>query len=87
MTSGLDVSVQASIIELISEVSGSLHTAVILVSHDLGVVRSVASRVLVMRDGAVCEEGRVELFSAPKHPYTAALLDAIPELVQLPLAL
>jgi peptide/nickel transport system ATP-binding protein len=87
VTSGLDVSVQASIIELISEVSGSLHTAVILVSHDLGVVRSVASRVLVMRDGAVCEEGRVELFSAPKHPYTAALLDAIPELVQLPLAL
>ncbi len=85
VTSGLDVSVQASIIELIAEVAEQSGTAVLLVSHDLGVVRSIASHVLVMRNGEVCEGGRADdLFATPRHPYTAELLDAIPQIAVTP---
>lgn len=81
VTSALDVSVQATIIELIAELSAEFGTAVVFVSHDLAVVRTIATRALVMRDGEVCEEGETErLFVAPSHPYTRELLAAIPEL-------
>jgi peptide/nickel transport system ATP-binding protein len=81
VTSALDVSVQATIIELVAELSAGFGTAVVFVSHDLAVVRTIASRALVMRDGEVCEEGETErLFAAPSHPYTQELLAAIPEL-------
>jgi peptide/nickel transport system ATP-binding protein len=81
VTSALDVSVQATIIELIAELSAGFGTAVVFVSHDLAVVRTIATRALVMRDGEVCEEGETErLFVAPSHPYTRELLAAIPEL-------
>jgi peptide/nickel transport system ATP-binding protein len=81
VTSALDVSVQATILELIAELSEQTHTAVIWVSHDLAVVRAIASRALVMREGEVCEEGATDdLFSSGEHPYTQQLLAAIPEL-------
>lgn len=81
VTSALDVSVQATIIELIAELAARFGTAVVFVSHDLAVVRTIAGRALVMRNGEVCEEGETErLFVAPAHPYTRELLAAIPEL-------
>jgi peptide/nickel transport system ATP-binding protein len=81
VTSALDVSVQATILELISELTEQTGTAVIWVSHDLAVVRTIAHRALVMREGEVCEEGETdELFTAAQHPYTKELLAAIPEL-------
>ena len=82
VTSALDVSVQATILELIAELSEQTQTAVVWVSHDLAVVRTIANRALVMRDGEVCEEGETdELFAAARHPYTRELLAAIPELL------
>ena len=82
VTSALDVSVQATILELIADLSERTHTAVIWVSHDLAVVRTIANRAIVMRDGEVCEEGDTdELFTAARHPYTRELLAAIPELL------
>ena len=81
VTSALDVSVQATIIELIAELAARFGTAVVFVSHDLAVVRTIAGRALVMKNGEVCEEGETErLFVAPSHPYTRELLAAIPEL-------
>jgi peptide/nickel transport system ATP-binding protein len=81
VTSALDVSVQATILELIAELSEQTNTAVIWVSHDLAVVRTIADRALVMKEGEVCEEGDTdELFAAAKHVYTQQLLAAIPEL-------
>jgi peptide/nickel transport system ATP-binding protein len=81
VTSALDVSVQAKILRLIAELSEQTRTAVIWVSHDLAVVRTIADRALVMRDGEICEEGVTsDLFSSAKHPYTQQLLAAIPEL-------
>ncbi len=80
VTSALDVSVQATIIELIAKLSAHFGTAVVFVSHDLAVVRTIADRALVMKDGEVCESGSTELlFTAPAHPYTQELLSAIPE--------
>jgi peptide/nickel transport system ATP-binding protein len=82
VTSALDVSVQATILELIAELSEQTETAVIWVSHDLAVVRTIANRALVMREGEVCEEGETDaLFAAARHPYTQELLSAIPELL------
>jgi len=82
VTSALDVSVQATILELIAELSEQTQTAVIWVSHDLAVVRTIANRALVMREGEVCEEGETDqLFAAARHPYTQELLASIPELL------
>jgi peptide/nickel transport system ATP-binding protein len=79
VTSALDVSVQATVIELIREIAAERHTAVLFVSHDLAVVRSIVDRMLVMKDGVVCESGRVDdIFHAPQHPYTVELLESVP---------
>ncbi|HMU49660.1 MAG TPA: ABC transporter ATP-binding protein [Geminicoccaceae bacterium] len=78
--SALDVSIQAQIIELLSELRDRLGLAYIFISHDLEVVRSFADRVLVMKSGAFVEEGEVEaLFTAPTQPYTQALVTATPK--------
>jgi peptide/nickel transport system ATP-binding protein len=87
VTSALDVSVQATILELVASLSSQFGTAVIFVSHDLGVVRSVAERALVMRSGVVCEENSTEaLFSSPQHTYTRELLNALPQLEDVQVA-
>ena len=81
ITSSLDVSVQAAVLELISDLAHRSAIAVVLVSHDLSVVRTIASRGLVMRAGEVCEEGDMErLFETPHHPYTKELMKAVPAL-------
>jgi peptide/nickel transport system ATP-binding protein len=78
--SALDVSIQAQIVELLSDLRDRLGLAYIFISHDLEVVRSFADRVLVMKSGAFVEEGEVEaLFTAPTQPYTRALVTATPK--------
>ncbi|HEY1936221.1 MAG TPA: ABC transporter ATP-binding protein [Acetobacteraceae bacterium] len=80
-TTALDVTIQAQILDLLRALNEDLGTAVILISHDLGVIATICSRVLVMYAGEVVEEGRPQdLLSDPRHPYTWALLHAAPRL-------
>jgi peptide/nickel transport system ATP-binding protein len=82
-TTALDVTIQAQILELIGELKDKLGTAVILITHDLGVVAETAQRVVVLYAGRKVEEAPVEeLFAAPLHPYTRGLMAAIPKLAQ-----
>lgn len=80
-TTALDVTIQAQIMELIGELQDKLGTAVILVTHDLGVVADVADRIQVMYAGQIIERGLTdEIFYNPQHPYTWALLQSVPRL-------
>ena len=80
-TTALDVTIQAQILELIVELQDKLGTAVIMITHDLGVIAETAHRVAVMYAGRVVEDADVEdLFARPRHPYTRGLLQAIPRL-------
>jgi peptide/nickel transport system ATP-binding protein len=80
-TTALDVTIQAQILELLAELRERLGMAVILITHDLGVVAEVCDRVVVMYAGQVVEHGTVEqIFSEPRHPYTEGLLQAVPRL-------
>ncbi len=80
-TTALDVTVQAQILEVVDRLRERLGTAVIWISHDLGVVAGIADRVAVMYAGRIVEEAGVEdLFARPRHPYTRALLGARPVL-------
>ncbi|HVP28644.1 MAG TPA: ABC transporter ATP-binding protein [Myxococcota bacterium] len=80
-TTALDVTVQAQILALLGDLQRELGMAVLLITHDLGVVAQLARRMLVMYAGRVVEEGRVEdVFARPRHPYTAGLLRSIPRL-------
>jgi peptide/nickel transport system ATP-binding protein len=80
-TSALDVTIQAQILEVIAKLRRDLGTAVILITHDLGVVAETAERVIVMYAGRKVEEATVEeLFARPLHPYTRGLLKSIPRL-------
>jgi oligopeptide/dipeptide ABC transporter ATP-binding protein len=80
-TTALDVTIQAQILDLLAELRARLGTAVILITHDLGVVAQVCDRVIVMYAGRVVEEGTVEqIFRDPRHPYTQGLMRAIPRL-------
>jgi peptide/nickel transport system ATP-binding protein len=77
--SALDVSVQAQIINLLERLQGELDLTYLVVSHDLGVIEHIADRVAVMYLGRIVETATTdELFVAPRHPYTRALLDAVP---------
>ena len=80
-TTALDVTIQAQILQLIQELKEKLGTAVILITHDLGVVAETAQRVVVMYAGRKVEEASVDdLFAMPLHPYTRGLMAAIPRL-------
>jgi len=80
-TSALDVTIQAQILDLIAKLQRELGTAVILITHDLGVVAETAERVIVMYAGRKVEEAAVgELFARPLHPYTRGLMNSIPRL-------
>jgi peptide/nickel transport system ATP-binding protein len=80
-TSALDVTIQAQILELIAKLQRELGTALIMITHDLGVVAEVAQRVIVMYAGRKVEEAAVgELFARPLHPYTRGLLHSIPRI-------
>ena len=79
-TTALDVTIQAQILALLAELQRKLGTAIIFITHDLGIVRRLADRVYVMRSGEVVEEGATEaIFSNPSHSYTKMLLAAEPE--------
>ncbi|NML46584.1 ABC transporter ATP-binding protein [Ramlibacter sp. G-1-2-2] len=83
-TTALDVTIQAQILNIIRELQHELHTAVMFITHDMGVVAQMADDVVVMWRGRAVEQGAVEqIFKAPQHPYTRALLAAVPRLGSL----
>jgi microcin C transport system ATP-binding protein len=79
-TTALDVTVQAQIIELLKDIKKRLGMSLLFITHDLGIVRTIADRVCVMKEGKIVEQGDVaRVFAAPQHPYTRALLAAEPK--------
>ncbi len=80
-TTALDVTIQAQILELIDELSKKLNTAVIMITHDLGVVAGMCEKVCVMYAGRIVEKGATDaLFANPLHPYTSGLIQSVPRL-------
>jgi oligopeptide/dipeptide ABC transporter ATP-binding protein len=80
-TTALDVTIQAQVLEVLRAAQAESNAAMILITHDLGVVACVANRVLVMYAGRIVEQGSVdEIFYSPRHPYTIALLGSVPRL-------
>lgn len=80
-TTALDVTVQAQILDLMRKMQKETGTAIMFITHDLGVVAEMADRVVVMYAGKIVEEGAVEeIFDSPMHPYTIGLLNSIPQL-------
>ncbi|MHB8125603.1 MAG: ABC transporter ATP-binding protein [Desulfitobacteriaceae bacterium] len=80
-TTALDVTIQAQILELIKDIKQKINTSIILISHDLGVVAGLCSRIIVMYGGKIVESGLVDdIFKAPLHPYTWGLLKSVPRL-------
>ncbi len=86
-TTALDVTIQAQILELLNDLRRTRELAVLLITHDLGVVAEVADRVAVMYTGQIVEDSPVnELFARPKHPYTEGLLRSVPKLTHAAVA-
>ncbi|KZM50554.1 ABC transporter ATP-binding protein [Labrenzia sp. OB1] len=80
-TTALDVTIQAQILQLIRDLQRDFGTAVIMITHDMGVVAEMADRVIVMNNGSIVERGEVaDVFERPSDPYTRRLLDAVPKL-------
>ncbi|MEY4408800.1 MAG: hypothetical protein RLZZ138_51 [Actinomycetota bacterium] len=80
-TTALDVTVQAEILDLMRNLKDKLNSAVLLITHDMGVVADLADRILVMKDGFTVEQGTADqIFNRPEHPYTQQLLAAVPKL-------
>ncbi|MCE8421575.1 ATP-binding cassette domain-containing protein, partial [Rhodovulum sulfidophilum] len=80
-TTALDVTIQKQILDLLMKLQEDTGMGLIMITHDMGVVAETADRVVVMYKGRKMEEaGVLEIFEAPKHPYTRALLSALPEL-------
>ncbi len=80
-TTALDVTVQAEILDLMRNLKDKLNSAVVLITHDMGVVADLADRILVMKDGKTVEQGTSDqIFNSPQHPYTKALLASVPKL-------
>lgn len=79
-TTALDVTIQAQILELLAELKRAENMSMVFITHDLGVVRRIADRVYVMKDGEIVEHGpAAEIFANPQHPYTKTLLSAQPK--------
>lgn len=80
-TTALDVTIQAQIIDLMNDLKNKLNTSIVLITHDLGVVAKMATRIYVMYAGKVVEHGDADtIFENPKHPYTQGLLESSPRL-------
>jgi peptide/nickel transport system ATP-binding protein len=84
ITSALDVSVQAAVLKLLDELRDELGLSMLFITHDLGVVASIADRVLVLEQGHICEEGAVAaVLRSPEHEYTRRLLESAPSVTAL----
>ena len=82
-TTALDVTIQAQVLELMKKMRHDFHTAIILITHDLGVVADMADHVMVMYGGQIVESVNADdLFARPLHPYTKALMESIPSLIE-----
>ena len=80
-TTALDVTIQAQILKLMKDLNKRLHTAILLITHDLGVVAETCNRVIVMYAGQIVEEAPVkEIFKNPQHPYTKGLIQSVPDM-------
>jgi oligopeptide transport system ATP-binding protein len=80
-TTALDVTIQAQILDLMKELQHKINTAIVIITHNLGVVASIARRLVVLYGGKVVEQGLLdEIFYEMRHPYTRGLLDSIPRL-------
>ncbi|HVJ50353.1 ABC transporter ATP-binding protein [Desulfitobacterium sp.] len=80
-TTALDVTIQAQILELMKDLKNKINTSIILITHDLGVVAGLCTRIMVMYGGQLVETGTVyDIFQNPKHPYTWGLLNSVPRL-------
>ncbi|MBJ7287837.1 ABC transporter ATP-binding protein [Williamsia sp.] len=80
-TTALDVTVQASILELLRDLSRTREMALLIITHDMGVAADIAQRIVVLRDGSVVESGDIaQVFAAPRHEYTRKLLASVPRL-------
>ena len=80
-TTALDVTIQAEILDLMRELKSRLSSAILLITHDMGVVADMADEILVMKDGLTVEHGSADqIFNSPKHPYSKELLAAVPKL-------
>jgi ABC-type dipeptide/oligopeptide/nickel transport system ATPase component len=80
-TTALDVTIQAQILELLKDIRDRFRTAMLFITHDMGVIADVADRVAVMYAGEIVETAAVErIFDRPAHPYTVGLLNSIPDL-------
>jgi peptide/nickel transport system ATP-binding protein len=87
-TTGLDVTTEATILDLVAELKEKTNAAILYITHNLGVIARVADRVVVMYAGEVAEEATVrELFDSPKHPYTTGLMGAVPDVTRAEIAL
>ena len=82
-TTALDVTIQAQILDLLADLKASENMGLLFITHDLGIVRRIADKVCVMKDGQIVEAGpTADIFNAPQHPYTRSLLWASPRLCQ-----
>ena len=80
-TSALDVSIQAQILNLLKDIQDELHLTMLFISHDLPVIRQMCNRIIVLKNGAVCEtKDTEELFNNPKHEYTKELIRLMPKI-------
>ncbi|RSL30484.1 ABC transporter ATP-binding protein [Salibacterium salarium] len=80
-TTALDVTIQKQILNIMKSLNNKINTAIILITHDLGVVAEMCNRIAVMYSGKVVEEGNVkEIFKNPKHPYTKGLIQSVPDM-------
>ena len=78
-TTALDVTVQAQILQLLTNIRQETNMSFVMITHDLGVIAETVDRVLVMYSGKIMENSNVfDIFNQPKHPYTKALIDSIP---------
>ncbi len=83
-TTALDVTIQAQILDLLNKLQEEFHMAIIMITHDLGVIAEIADRVAVMYAGRIVEYGDVkDIFNNPQHPYTEGLLESIPKVNEL----
>lgn len=80
-TTALDVTIQSQILKLMKQLNDEMNTAIMLITHDLGVVAQICERVVVMYAGRIVEEGEVQsIFKNPKHPYTEGLIRSVPDI-------